>query len=473
MSRRSRSAFTLIELLVVIAIIAILIALLVPAVQKVREAAARMQCQNNLKQIGLGLHNFHDTYKKLPVGEYNDDNGQWGWTVFILPYIEQGALYSALTNAASPDRVYLPPGMGGGPNSGNYGGSPNIDNIHGANAAVGRCDVNTVIQVNGVAAVNTVIPILICPSDILPNQRGNGYGKSNYLGNMGNTALWGATTFGCGGVLGNKNNGILLYANENNNTYVTNLSGISDGTSNTIMAGEVTQTTNVSSASNNNAQFPIWAGGGGGGCNGTGGISSTLRVADGVNYPMNGTSDNSFGSKHTGGANFVLGDGSVRFVTQTVDPNVYSAAASRNGNEPLNLNDMTRCAVQAAAFLALFTLAGCGGPGGVRIEGKVTANQGKEVKGGTVNFSPVGGGAAPASAQVRDDGGFTVENVFVGKNNVSYIPAPEDYPPGYKPKPSEPPPTNPFKNYVAKDNQLEITGANQKVTIEVVPAGKK
>jgi prepilin-type N-terminal cleavage/methylation domain-containing protein len=119
--RRSPRGFTLIELLVVIAIIAILIGLLVPAVQKVREAAARTQCENNLKQMGLAMHGFHDTNKYFPPGF---DSSRWGWSVYLLPHLEQVPLFATLSpttttlavtaNTTLSLSVFVCPADGGG-----------------------------------------------------------------------------------------------------------------------------------------------------------------------------------------------------------------------------------------------------------------------------------------------------------------------------------------------------------------------
>src|SRR4051794_7538367 len=128
----SRAAFTLIELLVVIAIIGILIALLVPAVQKVRAAAARMQCQNNLKQLALALHTYHDTYKVLPYG-----GGSGYWMRDILPYIEQQAVYKATgtTQTAAQISTFICPADPHVPNTyGNQFAMHNYPGVAGLNS---------------------------------------------------------------------------------------------------------------------------------------------------------------------------------------------------------------------------------------------------------------------------------------------------------------------------------------------------
>jgi prepilin-type N-terminal cleavage/methylation domain-containing protein/prepilin-type processing-associated H-X9-DG protein len=335
--KRGRRGFTLIELLVVIAIIAVLIALLLPAVQQAREAARRTQCKNNLKQLGLALHNFHDTFLHFPIGEYNNDNNQWGWITFILPYFDQGPLYTALTVDPTGNGIWIPPNMGGGAVSGSFGN--NIDSIHGATAGVGRCDTNNTVG-SGVftgGAVAAKLNALVCPSDILPAVNGNGFGKTNYLGNLGNTAGWGGnTSIGCGNILGSAQNGILVFSNNDNNTYVTRMGDVTDGTSNTVMVGEVSASTSNTVA--NPSRLPVWAGANGGGCGTWQDVGRVFRAMDIIFPPNNGsntapsaTSDYTFGSQHTGGVQVLMGDGSVRFVSSNVAGQTWYELGSRNG----------------------------------------------------------------------------------------------------------------------------------------------
>lgn len=333
LSRRSmsqrRSGFTLIELLVVIAIIAILIALLVPAVQKVRESAARTQCQNNIKQLGLAIHAFHDTYKKFPLGTHDDDNRSFCWRTWILPFIEQDPLYKQMVAAG----LWVPPGMGGDTNG--VGGSAlNVDGVATSEISSAGGTIQTLCKAK--------ISVYTCPSDVLTDADNDGYAKTNYCGNIGPAV---GTIAGCASTdaRGNFQQGVFLHANNNDRTWVTRMASITDGTSNTIFVGEVSDSANVSENNNSDGRFPIWASGNNnGGCNGILNSGAVFRFVD-VAYPLNcnktiNESNMSFGSKHTGGANFLFGDGAVRFISDTVDVNIYRGLGTRNGGEPVTLN---------------------------------------------------------------------------------------------------------------------------------------
>ncbi|MFO0863117.1 MAG: DUF1559 domain-containing protein [Gemmataceae bacterium] len=321
-SRSVRNAFTLIELLVVIAIIAVLIALLVPAVQKVREAAARSQCQNNLKQIGLAIHGYHDTFKRFPVGEHDDDNRSFCWRTWILPFIEQGPMYKQMQTAG----LWIPPGMGGGSNGLNVDTNSNNSELTSGNAAIWNL-------------CKTKIALYTCPSDTLPDVDNDGLGKTNYCANIG-TATADLTTCAGGNARPPMQTGVFFFSNENNNTWTTNMAAITDGTSNTIFVGEVTESQDVRANNTGDGRFPVWAGGNNnGGCNGIANSGAVFRFAD-TNYTLNrktgAESNMSFGSRHTGGANFLLGDGSVRFASDGISTATYRSLATRAGNEANN-----------------------------------------------------------------------------------------------------------------------------------------
>jgi len=290
-----RPAFTLIELLVVIAIIAILIALLVPAVQKVREAAARTQCQNNLKQMGLALHAYHDTSKKLPAGGQTA-TPMTTWLVYILPFIEQGNVF----------RLY--------------------DQTQNYNAAA-----NLPIGI-------IPMPIYQCPagSQALSGNGSEASGgvqhfSTHYYGCMGptGTAVIGGVTYTYATSNAGTNSAAASDGILGQNTKVR-LTDILDGTSNTIMVGE---RSNTEPAGTNS--YRSWTRGCNGGC---GASKNVTNLMNSTNYNgSNNFNDISFGSNHINGANMLFGDGSARLVTETIDINVLKACASISSKEVASL----------------------------------------------------------------------------------------------------------------------------------------
>jgi len=318
---RRRTGFTLIELLVVIAIIAILIGLLLPAVQKVRDAAARMKCSNNMKQMGLALHNYHDTNGTFPPGvNYVYPQHYWSWMAMMMPYYEQDNLYKQAYNFATN-----PPGQNSTYNWWPWGGFWLAGGGTPANPALG-----------------TVVKTLICPSDgrqdlRLPGPQwgGNGFvAFTGYLGvagsQEGNEAYNGGTS-----------NGILYWMSHHK------IADITDGTSNTFMVGERPPSTDL--------YYGWWFAGAGWDGSGEGDVVMGARgvqmaAALGCSSAKVGFQPGRFDvpcdqvhwwSPHTGGGNFLLGDGSVRFfaygATDGGQPGntttVLVQASSRNGGE--------------------------------------------------------------------------------------------------------------------------------------------
>jgi len=347
----SRGGFTLIELLVVIAIIAVLVALLLPAVQQARESARRAQCKNNLKQLGVALNSFEENYGNYPLGMTDDDGKNFGWGTYFLPYMDNGAVYEQLVSAG----LWTFP----------RGGVPLIDptttkGFGTAGSATTDSVGNTHLQTDQAALniyIKATLPGYICPSDVLPDRDNDGFGKSNYCGSSGSNAGVAATDWtGCAnGNLRQQQNGIFIYANQNTDGYIVKVRDVQDGTSNTIAIGEVSESANVTRANISSGSFPLWAGGNNNaGCNGWSSAGSHLRLAgattlNGVFYagpvfPINSTStgaapnvsDASFSSKHAGGAQFLMADGVVRFMSENININMYADLAGRNEGNPIS-----------------------------------------------------------------------------------------------------------------------------------------
>lgn len=321
-----RRGFTLIELLVVIAIIAVLIGLLLPAVQKVREAANRMSCQNNLKQIGLACHSYHDTNSSLPYARKRDVYNAYTWSSVILPYMEQGNKYTLMTGIADPT----------------------VDNL----------------SVRGGAAADrpgneALIKSYCCPSDQPPRagEAGSNWGRNrgNYLGCVGAGNMYGQAFTGQTPSV--QLAGIFLTSPGQTvtNRSACKLTEITDGTSNTIMFSEGLSTSVTGWGGN---PGDIMLGNMGAALfttfnppNTT--VADLLRGnGDGDNQvcPQNrgdplytapcawtgSTQANSYysaRSKHSGGVNVGMGDGSVRFASDNINPVTWRQVGTRVGGE--------------------------------------------------------------------------------------------------------------------------------------------
>lgn len=322
--RHPRSAFTLIELLVVIAIIAILIALLLPAVQQAREAARRTQCKNNMKQIGLALHNYHDvhnmfppaaifTYPNLP-GHMNLPPSNYTWIMMILPYLDQAPLYNSIDTTRP---------------------------LWGQ-------------MQNGRQIASTILPAMLCPSD-------GGYGRGN-LHEIGWTNYAGTEGYDWHKRVGHRLNGLFEIHTP------LGVRDVKDGTSNTIAVGEVTAL--------GHAGGPIRTSGTGTLRRGNSGVFRSLLLATHSNGDVNvgplldpeGTprggnpatatwwraAPHAFqatylaawgpnaewpgsGSVHTGGAHYLLADGAVRFISENIDTGTWPNVDAASGGVPLHL----------------------------------------------------------------------------------------------------------------------------------------
>ena len=307
---KKRAAFTLIELLVVIAIIAILIALLVPAVQKVREAAARTQCINNLKQIGLAIHSYHDARKQFPPARVGRD-AYATWPILVAPYLEQGNLAKAWDITKTYDQ-----------------------------------------QINPLART-TLVPVFFCPtrrSPMLSPASENGVGNGGLEGACGDYAVCDGDGYKRNETVANGAVVAPYLTNPNigdNNPWpnpifsfrsMTSIASITDGTSNTLLAGEKHITPKDLGKGDAAGDYAYYSG-----YNYVTAQRSAGWYYDDsknkTNKPLmkvtDARADIRFGSWHTSGVNFVFCDGSVRTLPFNIDLETLRRLAVRNDGQPI------------------------------------------------------------------------------------------------------------------------------------------
>lgn len=328
LTSRVRRGFTLIELLVVIAIIAVLIALLLPAVQQAREAARRSQCKNNLKQIGLALHTYEETYTKFPIGVNSSSAGGWGisFWVSILPYIDQAPIFNQMDfNGPSPGYTGQAPGQ----------------------------------TVNGPLVRGIVLPFLACPSSPLPNLKDTGGGiftqVSHYAGIAGavddatpgfvnSTA---SSQFNSDNCCGCPTQGIHARGGVLLPIKSLGFKDIVDGASNQMLVTE------QSDYAKNAANQQVVITNNHGWMMGTAGLSettnqrrfnlTTVRYAPNAVKAVGGSvlpgvcnndgANNGAYSPHTGGVQSAMGDGTVRFISENIDLTTLKRIATRNDGQ--------------------------------------------------------------------------------------------------------------------------------------------
>ncbi len=303
--RFNKKAFTLVELLVVIAIIGILIALLLPAVQAAREAARRMNCTNNLKQFGIAMHSYHNSFQCFPPGFMAVDHtgnvaGGWAWGVFLMPYIEQSSLKDTLSATQyTLSEVISDPAL--------------------------------------LSMLQTELPVFKCPSSTMEPLR-------EFQG-PGSQMVATSTYTCCRGFYRYKGNTHLL--KENNGIYYaessTKIRDVTDGSTNTFAIGERTV---LPPHVANPARWPSWCGPGGLGIGAT--VSSCVSVK--LNHPTN---MHAHSSHHPGGENFCFGDGSVHFISETIESNTAGLTDGNSGNHA----DFVQAARQG--LLGTYQLLGC------------------------------------------------------------------------------------------------------------------